>query len=239
MYGVFSTVILRPGRLSLLPEQQHTESTQKRPAAMEKAVASHVTAIMRPPIEALMLYALKTELKTPTRVPYSAVEVMEAAMVKMVATCRNCVSKNVECFGRWLTGTYRSDDRSDEATPTREDCEDTEEDLGERSKEGDSVSGEHPVGDLLVDLEPVLQLVRDQVLGAGLVESPDLDGVEPERRLAAGAVGNPVTASRVVITRAVVPDANSVRVAQVVVRTGSEGGEQVIVDVGAGDVYRR
>ena len=99
--------------------------------------------------------------------------------------------------------------------------------------------GIHRVDDGIVgDIQPLLQVTWDQVLGAGAVEPPDGDGVEPVPGDAVAAVCELDIAINNVAA-AVVPEVDLVYVGEVLViargaKLGEEGAE-LVVDV-AGEV---
>lgn len=68
-----------------------------------------------------------------------------------------------------------------ERAPAREDGEEAEDELRCCEDERNGICPDHPARDLLVCVEALLQLLRaDDVLGGGVLEAPDREGVEPE-----------------------------------------------------------
>lgn len=146
--------------------------------------------------------------------PKSAVEVMAEATVKRVEAL-NRVS--MASKGRTGRETYRRNDGSDKAAPSREDGEDTNYNLCRGNEESNGVSCKHPPSDLLVGLHGAANLVVELLLHICVVQAPHLDRVEMEARLARGAVCDlSLFAVRLVdIAFAVVPDMDIVEVFQV------------------------
>lgn len=123
------------------------------------------------------------------------------------------ISTTVLCIRQRQT--YPRHQTGDQAAQTAADGRQTHDQLHDRRDEGHGVGDEHPLGHALVRVEPLLQIVRQQVLDVRVVQLPHLDRVEPELGLARRAVGDLVVAVRRLVPRAVVPQADVVEVVQI------------------------
>lgn len=75
------------------------------------------------------------------------------------------------------------DKRGDAATPATADGEDTDDQFDNGGDKCDDIGDEHPLGDILVEVQRLAQATRKAILHAGLLQIPDLDRVEPELSL--------------------------------------------------------
>ena len=106
------------------------------------------------------------------------------------------------------------DKRGDAATPTTANSEDTNDQFDHGGDEGDNIGDEHPLGDVLVEVQRLAQTTRETILNAGLLQIPDLNGVKPELSLRLRALRNfEVVVGDVSIT--VAPQTNVVEVLEV------------------------
>lgn len=64
----------------------------------------------------------------------------------------------------------------------------------------------------MVNIDAVLQLVGEKLLGGGILDLPDIERVEPEVGLALRAEGNVLLAMLINITLAVVPETDGVEI---------------------------
>lgn len=136
-----------------------------------------------------------------------------------------------ECSGEGECRRDGGDNGGYAASPSAEDGENADDDFGEGDPESDRVRGEHPLADLLIHLETVLELVWDQVADAGVVQTPYIHHVEPEAGLARGAVVDRVPAIRSLVSSAVVPNVDGVDVSEGGVAVGGlEAVEEIVVD---------
>ena len=132
-----------------------------------------------------------------------------------------------------------ADDRRRDAAPAGEEGEKADDDFDAGADDGHDVGNVHPFGHGFVGFEAVAEFFAEQHVGFGLVEAPDLDGIEPELRRAFGARrhvvgfgGLFVVKVNVVVFKtagAIVPQADVVEVFHVRGRVGGRG------EVHAGD----
>lgn len=101
--------------------------------------------------------------------------------------------------------TYRCDNRSDATSPSRANSENTSNDVHDSSNQGDHICDEHPLADLLIYIQPILDLLRKDACSASPVQVPDLHWVEPEIGLAIRALCQLDSVGAVLASRAVVP----------------------------------
>jgi len=109
-----------------------------------------------------------------------------------------------------------ADDSGGEGAQPTEQRGDPDEDLHRRGDDGDDVRDVHPFRDLVVGVQPVLELRAEILVRDAVVQVPDVDGVEPVLLLRRAAVGHVVEArARGVLGEAagaVVPEADVVEV---------------------------
>lgn len=129
-----------------------------------------------------------------------------------------------------------ADDSGGERAQPAEQRGDTDEDLHRRGDDGDDVRDIHPFRDLVVGVQPVLELRAEILVRDAVVQMPDVDGVEPVLLLRGAAVGHIVeAAARGVLGEAagaVVPEADVVEVVDAEGFGGFAGG---LVDEGVGE----
>ena len=84
----------------------------------------------------------------------------------------------------------------------------------------------------MVGIESLLHLIGEDLLRTRVAELPDIDGVEPEVALALRAPGDRLLALVVDVTLAVVPEADRVKVLEVVgLGRALQRLEEIVVDV--------
>lgn len=69
------------------------------------------------------------------------------------------------------------DNGSCKATPSAEDCRNTDNQLQKCGSKGNDVGDKKPANSLLVGADAVLELLREEVFG--FIQTPNLDRVEP------------------------------------------------------------
>ena len=101
------------------------------------------------------------------------------------------------------------DDGCGEGSQAGEEGGKTDEDFGAGGDEGDNVGYIHPFGGGLIGFESIFEFLADEIVGGGVVQVPDLDGVEPKlflpRRAFCDVVGYTASGVLLEIARAVVP----------------------------------
>jgi hypothetical protein len=131
--------------------------------------------------------------------------------------------------------THGRDKGDDEATPAAEDGEEAQNELGGRQTNSNDERPYHPACNLLVCVETLLEILTKRLLCAGVLELPHGERVEPEAGLGRRAEGDCLLAVDLV-TLAVAPQANLVKVLQFLGRCGAlEGLEKIVVEL---DVVR-
>ncbi len=129
-----------------------------------------------------------------------------------------------------------ADDSGGEGAQPTEQRGDPDEDLHRRGDDGDDVRDVHPFRDLVVGVQPVLELRAEILVRDAIVQVPDFDGVEPVLLLRRAAVGHVVEArARGVLGEAagaVVPEAD---VVEVVDAEGFGGVVGRLLDEGVGE----
>jgi len=129
-----------------------------------------------------------------------------------------------------------ADDSGGERAQPTEQRGDTDEDLHCRGDDSDDVRDVHPFRDLVVGVQPVLELRAEILVRDAVVQVPDVDGVEPVLLLRRAAVGHVVEArARGVLGEAagaVVPEAD---VVEVVDAKGFGGVVGRLLDEGVGE----
>ncbi len=84
----------------------------------------------------------------------------------------------------------------------------------------------------MIGIERLLHIAFEEFRAGSVVEIPNIDGVEPEVRLAGGAESDCLLAILVLVALAVVPQTDCVEVLQVgVLGRALERLQQVVVDV--------
>ena len=173
-------------------------------------------------------------MKSGVRTAKRAVDVAEAAAVKKKATYTELV---LCCDIKKRKGgkTYTCNQASHTATPATADSKDANQKLDNGGDKSDDVGDEHPLGHRLVGAQSLLHTLRNRVLNTGVLQSPDIEGVEIERGLGLGAEAGLVVVAGD-ISRAVTPDTNRVEILEVQLRRGlvHDGIHVLIREVDAG-----
>ena len=122
----------------------------------------------------------------------------------------------------------------DTAAPTAADGEDTEQNLQDGGHKGDHVGNELPLGDGLVDLHDLGVVTGQFILDAGVLQAPNLEGVEVEGTLGLGALGGGVLVAAGDVAVTVTPQTDRVEVLQsaVILQLAQHIRHLVLVDVG-------
>jgi len=127
---------------------------------------------------------------------------------------------------------YGADCGGDEATPPAEDGEEANDEFDRGQDDGDEEGPVHPAGNLLIRVHALGKLVAKNLLHAGILETPYLDGVKVELEFARRALGDGFNALFVLCAFTVGPEANLVEVLEVAGGgAASECIEKVAVDV--------
>lgn len=101
--------------------------------------------------------------------------------------------------------TYSRHDSGDEAAPSAEDGKEANDELDSREDDRNDKRPVHPARSLLVRIKTLLEILAKHLLRAGVLELPDGKGVEPEAKLARGAVVDGLLAVLVLCAGAVRP----------------------------------
>lgn len=130
---------------------------------------------------------------------------------------------------RIKTVAYGGDDGNDETSPSREDGKETNDELSSSQDCSNDKSPVHPPSNLLVGVKSLLEVVAKHVLHRCVLETPDVDGIEPEIRLRRRAVCVLLDAGIIILARTVRPQANLVEIFEVLGGgCACQGIEQVI-----------
>jgi hypothetical protein len=84
--------------------------------------------------------------------------------------------------------TYTRQDGRDQTSPPREDSKEANHKLSSSQDGRNDKCPIHPASNLLVGVEALLEIVAKNILNRSVLQTPDLDGVEPELCLGGGAV---------------------------------------------------
>lgn len=120
--------------------------------------------------------------------------------------------------------TYRGNDRSDAATPSRANSKDTRDDVCNRRAKCNNVCGKHPLRNLLVSIQTILDLLREDACSASPVQIPHFHRIEPEIGLAIRALCQLDSVSAVLASRAVIPEVDFVDVVKWLITAGRNEG---------------
>lgn len=130
-----------------------------------------------------------------------------------------------------MQSAYGRDNGGDETSPSAADGEETNDKLNGGQDESNDESPSDPARNLLVSIETLLEILAEHLLGAGVLELPDMEGVEPEVELAGGAVSDDLFAV-LLVTLAVRPETDLVEVLELLGGCGAlQSLEEVVVDV--------
>jgi hypothetical protein len=128
--------------------------------------------------------------------------------------------------------TYCRNDGSDKAAPAAEDGSNTNQKLSKGKNYSNNICRVHPPCDLVVGIESLLHIVREELLASLIAELPDVDGVEPEVGFAGRAECDCLLALVVLVALAIVPETNSIEVLQLSALCGVlERLQKVVVEV--------
>lgn len=137
----------------------------------------------------------------------------------------------LECYKRVREEAYGRKDGSDEAAPSGEDSEETNNELGGSQDSSNNECPVHPPGNLLVRIKALLQVIAKHVLHGCVLQPPDFDRVEPELRVRRRALSDLLDAV-LLLAFAVRPQADLVEVLEILGRGGAgQRFEQVVVDL--------
>lgn len=76
------------------------------------------------------------------------------------------------------------DNSGGKATEAAEESKDTDQDFDNGCNDCDNVGDEHPFGGLLISMKTTAELFTEELVDVGVVQAPNLDGIEPELVLA-------------------------------------------------------
>lgn len=159
-----------------------------------------------------------------------AVDVVFRQRVVEGARQRGVEDRGREGEGEEEEGADGRDDGRREATEAGEKRQDADEDLGDGADERDEVGDEHPFRNDPIRVQAVTELFTEQLVNAGVIETPYVDRIEPELvrvwRAVGDVVGHAPTAVRLKVSGAVIPQADMVKIFDVKRRFG-HGGRKV------------
>ena len=84
--------------------------------------------------------------------------------------------------------TYSREDSGDQTSPSGEDSKEPHNKFRSSQDRGNDERPVHPTRDLLVRVEALLEIIAKHILHGCVLQTPDLDGVEPELCLGRRAV---------------------------------------------------